>query len=846
MATRTSTQSGNFNSTATWGGNPVPVDGDDFIVNYGHIVTINDDRRVTNGYNDSYVRGKLYMTGSGKLRMNGILYVDNTAGYTTWFTEGVNSAGFFRMDPGALLEIKGTNSEQHRLQIQNQQYVTCEIEGTNPNPQTTLSVSAEINDTSLVVDDASQFAAGGWITIYRNDYVNKDQNYIKSDESVWIQDVDSLNDVIYFRKFVSPETIIINASNSTITVDNAKVLRVGYKIIFGSGDNRNIKTITAIDFDKNILTVNSSITGSVVNEKIYRTGLDKAHISTDIVLRLAAVLTQDSNQGTNTIVVNNTNGFSVGDLIMVPVNDPNYSNATSWDNIMDYTISSIDTNTKTITLTGGFSSPATTTLQRNAKVGVGGIVVNLTRDTKIKAPEGTTYGTDQTSFVHSANLPGNYTRRIRLSNCLINVGANSVSAEYGCIGLRGSFSYQNTTASGVGTSYTSYFDGIVIYPTRRISRNCGYWWDHHYLNTRNCISYNSGSWPFARYGNNHGFFGNIAARCADNIYFEGMYDTSTQIAYNFCTRFANNVLQFSQWYEPTSIVRQNILVFSTGYPIYAIYLFGTPVIQDCYINYFLLWPYMERGSQLIFNNCYLGNSWDVTNWNGTGVYSDSINVPDVATGRMERKSAQSSNLMCHGYNFEYGKSVAWNRRALRLYDNNEGAWRVYPDRDQGGWMGFTNDIYIPANSQVFIRASVKTASGNTNYPYIFARNYIDGSYSGRFFNLSESVLDFNSPLVSPGVGFLDTSVRFTASSNTWENRTLTLPAIPFDYYLVIGIGCSESASNSRLGWWEKDLDIAIENSNGLVENVQYINSLSTRLPVRVKSSMNQLKTILGG
>jgi hypothetical protein len=239
------------------------------------------------------------------------------------------------------------------------------------------------------------------------------------------------------------------------------------------------------------------------------------------------VLTQDSNQGTNTIVVNNTNGFSVGDLIMVPVNDPNYSNATSWDNIMDYTISSIDTNTKTITLTGGFSSPATTTLQRNAKVGVGGIVVNLTRDTKIKAPEGTTYGTDQTSFVYSANLPGNYTRRIRLSNCLINVGANSVSAEYGCIGLRGSFSYQNTTASGVGTSYTSYFDGIVIYPTRRISRNCGYWWDHHYLNTRNCISYNSGSWPFARYGNNHGFFGNIAARCADNIYFEGMYDTST-------------------------------------------------------------------------------------------------------------------------------------------------------------------------------------------------------------------------------------------------------------------------------------------------------------------------------
>ena len=32
MAVRTSTQSGNFNSTATWGGNAVPVDADQFIV----------------------------------------------------------------------------------------------------------------------------------------------------------------------------------------------------------------------------------------------------------------------------------------------------------------------------------------------------------------------------------------------------------------------------------------------------------------------------------------------------------------------------------------------------------------------------------------------------------------------------------------------------------------------------------------------------------------------------------------------------------------------------------------------------------------------------------------------
>lgn len=845
MATRTSTQNGNFHSTSTWGGNDVPVDGDIFIVNYGHIVTIDDDRRVTNGFDDSYVRGKLHITGSGKLRMNGILYVDNTAGYTTWFTEGVNSAGFFRMDPGALLEIKGTNAEQHRLQIQNHPYVTCEVEGTNPNPKTTLASNAEINSTSFVVNDSSQFVVGDWITIYRNDYADKDYNYLKSDESVWIHDIDTITNTIYFKKFVSPEATIINVLDSNIVVNNAKVMRVGYKIIFGFSENRNIKTITAIDFNNNIITLDSSVSGSVINEKIYRTGLDKSHISTDIVLRLAAVLTQNSNQGTNTIIVNNTNGFNVGDLIMVPVNDPLYSNATSWDNIMDYTISAIDTNTKTITLTGGFSSPATTTLQRNAKAGVGGIVVNLSRDTKIKAPEGTTYGTDQASFVYSANLANNYTRRMIFTNCLINVGANSNNVDYGCIGLRGSFSYQNTTASGVGTSYTSYFDGVVIYPTYRISRNCGYWWDHHFLNIRNCISYNTASWAFARYGNNHGFFANIAAR-SEQVYLEGMYETVTRVEYNFLTRCSNTAFAINQWYEPTSVISQNMIVFNTAYPFAVTYQFGVGLIRDCYIDYFVLWPNLERGNELILSNCYLGNSWDVTNFNNTGVYGDSVNMGDTSAARMERRSSRLGNIICHGYNFEYNKSIVWNRRALRFYNSNEASWRVYPDRDQSGWMGFTNDIYVPANSRVFIRASVKTASSNTNYPYIYARNYIDGTFNGKFYNLSDSVINFNSSTVSPGVGFIDTSVRFTSSNNTWENRTLTLDALPFDYYLVVGIGCDGAANNSRLGWWEKDLDIGIENPNGLIENVQYIHSLSTRLPVRVKNSIDQIKTILGG
>ena len=107
MATRTSSQSGNFNATSTWGGSAVPVDGDQFVVSAGHIVTVNDDRRTTNGYHNSTINGKLHITGTGKLRMNGQLDITST-GSSGYFTSGDSTTGaYFRMDNGAVLEIKG-------------------------------------------------------------------------------------------------------------------------------------------------------------------------------------------------------------------------------------------------------------------------------------------------------------------------------------------------------------------------------------------------------------------------------------------------------------------------------------------------------------------------------------------------------------------------------------------------------------------------------------------------------------------------------------------------------------------------------------------------------------------
>jgi hypothetical protein len=366
------------------------------------------------------------------------------------------------------------------------------------------------------------------------------------------------------------------------------------------------------------------------------------------------------------------------------------------------------------------------------------------------------------------------------------------------------------------------------------------------LNIRNCVSYNTNSWAFARYANDHGFFNNIAARYADQIYLEGMYNNSTEVSYNFATRSGNTAYGFSQWYEPSSRFRQNYAVFNTSYPMTVQYQNGLSYVDNCYIDYFILWPYGERSSIFLINNSYLGNSWDVTNFNGFGAYSDGLNLADGTQGRMDGRSAFMQQFVCHGYNFKQGNSINWNRRALRVYDFNESAWRVYPDRDQSGWMGFTNDVYVPANTRVFIKASVKTASGNTNYPYIYARHYLDGYNNGIFHNNNETVTTFDSSNVTPGIGFRDISVRFTNSSNIWENRTLTLPKLPFDYYLTVGIGCLDSDNNSRLNWWEKDLDISIENSNGLIETNSLVNYNNTKNNVVVRNSITQLKTILGG
>jgi hypothetical protein len=930
MATITSTTSGPFNSGSTWVGGVVPADRDSFIINYGHFVSVTGDQRRAAGFDDSYVRGKLHIYPSGQLRMSGILYVDNTAGYTSVFSSGNSStAGFFRMDPGSILEIRGTNTEQHRLQVQAHGYVTCEIEGTNPNPQTTVSSQVENRGTSLVVADASKFAAGDWINVYKAERAGKDWQYYKSDEGVWIHDINYNTNTIYFREFVSATTNILSASGSNLTVNDASVFRVGEQVIFGTGNNLNIRSINDINIPANQISISGSISGTVVGQSMYSTGFEKYHASGDNVLRIAATTTQDLAVGTDIIPINNTNGFSVGDLIVIPRNDPVFTNGTTWDRIQDYTISAVNSGNKTITIgTPGYSNtqrgvatisianPAVITLSnhgmlRNSRIiittsgslpspivantpyyvldnssyttsafniatsisgtpisTVGGtstgnhylqhyglindtkkdnLIINLTRDTKVRAPEGTIYGVqDEASFIFFAyfSTAANYYRRYKLKNFEMFLGSNTNSVEYKCLGIRGHNSFSLTQFG----NYVSELDGITIRPSRRNTDNSGYLWEQHQLNMRNCVSYNSGGFGIYRYGNNTGLFNNISIRHGGWGYYNGgHYEPLSQHQYNY---ISNNSSGFglSQNPDSTATVSHNYVLFSFDHPFYMDYNVSNFQLYKFYFNYFINWPRSERVGIINFVNSYFGNDWDVT---GLGLYyNDSLNMYGRSYYSQERTTAFSAFFNSINHNFKYGNSCSWNRRALRLWDSSVGAWRVYPDRDDALWMGFDNLIFVPANSTVYLTGSVRTFKNllygsNTNYPYIRAQKATDYS-NGKYFVSADTPLVSSSPYNTENIGFFDSTQYTSASLDNFETKTLTVSPQPYDYYLMAGIVCNGSANNSRLGWWEKDLEIIMTNPHPSLENQAFVNSLTTRKPIVIRSSLGTKKTRWGG
>ena len=238
MANLTSSQSGNWATSSTWGGS-TPAAADTFTISQGHKVTVNSDVRTGDGFGDISVRGNLHFATNGKFRMNGRITVQGN-GSTDYsksggvsaqdFTEGGGSSGALLSATGnnILLEFNGTNSDQHGIWIENVTYSSWKFIGDDSVTTTTISSEASVEDSYLTVADEAGFGIGDWISIYN---AGQQDYRVRSDEGCWIHDIDTSNNRIYTKKFVGPKAIVSSASGTSLVVDYSNIFRVGLSLI---------------------------------------------------------------------------------------------------------------------------------------------------------------------------------------------------------------------------------------------------------------------------------------------------------------------------------------------------------------------------------------------------------------------------------------------------------------------------------------------------------------------------------------------------------------------------------------------------------------------------------------
>jgi len=396
MATITSNSSGNWATGSTWVGGSVPAADDLVVIAHGHKVTLNTNIQSAKT-GDVTIDGNLHFANGGKMHLDGRMTVKNTSNSNNTageFVEGTSTSGsLLSMVGGTEIKISGDNSAQHGIQVDSRRWCGVQIDGSEPTLITTVDGNHDPDSSYISVADASNFAANDRISLYKRE----EDFTIANDECFHIHDVDTTNDRIYFRQWVCPEATIQSVSGSTITVDDASVFRVNYLLIFGTGNNRNVLRVTAIN--GNVITFGSTVDNdpSLTGAKVYQTGTEKHHISGKFCRRIASAIATEyvGGAGVRTITLNDVTDFSAGDTVYIHIsfskaggNLNNYyytasgfgstslgGNEGIWRLKAIYTISSVDASAKTITVDRD--------ILFNGQVG--GPVVNMTRDVVIKA-----------------------------------------------------------------------------------------------------------------------------------------------------------------------------------------------------------------------------------------------------------------------------------------------------------------------------------------------------------------------------------------------------------------------------------------------------------------------------
>tara|TARA_R100000234_G_scaffold29362_1_gene16999 strand:- start:1872 stop:4649 length:2778 start_codon:yes stop_codon:yes gene_type:complete len=788
MATITSTQTGGWHETSTWVGGSVPAADDLVVIAHGHKVTLSTDIQSTRT-GDVTIDGNLHFANGGKMHLHGRMTVKNTShnsNSTGEFVQGTAASGsLLSMVGGTEIKISGDNSAQHGIQVDSRKWCGVQIDGSEPTLKTELNGNHDYRSTYLTVDDSANFTANDLISIYRRE----EDFRLKNDECFWIHDVDTSNHRIYFKHYVYPRAkskfvapIIISSVGSSIKVDDASVFRVGYQLIFGTGSDRNVLTVTAINKRTNIITFGSTVTnpGNQANNYVYQTGTEKYHLADSHVRRLSSAMaaTYSGAASLRTVVVNNAADFSVGDHIYIEACGDNSYQYTSgsensiWRHNLMYKISGI--------------SGTTLTVDRDILYDgkVGGLITKMTRDVVIKAcasnGDDVADGDQDTARVFfnvkywTSNGWNNApTRRVKIKYVqFLGLGYNTgdstnFRAGVTIAGYNGYYDTKitgsaadNTTvhsSSGVSQTGENYVDGcsfssynLVSNSTRDGDSYPGICSRHPYgMVFRNHVVVGAGRgvWHWSsQYGvKSHGHI--IAACNYVNIEIGAGYEYCNEFSYMYL-RMAEDyafllyhlrqgtstcVQHFDIAYQNSYAVRVEYGVMSTIRRIYAWkYRYNyTPDGTDA--NQAILdsrvYPNYWCASSLLYNCDH------TPNWTTSTIanYSSSHNQPYRGT------SARSGrlNFLEHGFREEESLEIFQSMAKLVRDGRQDADWIVSPS----GTPTAESRIYVPANTAVKIRALVrvndKTYNGGTDtvddnsLPVLIARSAHMSALMGR-------------------------------------------------------------------------------------------------------------------
>ena len=765
MATITSNSSGNWATGSTWVGGSVPAADDLVVIAHGHKVTVNTNIQSTRTGNVT-IDGNLHFANGGKMHLHGRMTVNNTSNSNNTageFVDGTSTSGsLLSMVNGTEIKISGNNDDQHGIQIHSRKWCGVQMDGSEPTLNTQLNGAHAIGSYYLTVDSATNFTAGDMISLYDYDV---DWRF-NSDECLYVHDVDASNNRIYIRHFTPPTAVIQSQSTNTITLDDASVFRVGYKIIFGTGNNRNTLEITGIS--GNVVTFGSNITGTVTGLTAYMSGLEKGHTDDRQIRRLASVITTNiAANNTNQIVLNNAADYSTGDVLALEIWDDTGDNvytsgseSNRWRHNILYTVTGKSGNTLTVDRTIPYKSDA-----------YKAIVTKITRDIIIKACDTSgneiSDGDQDTARVFfnvrywTSNGWNNApTRRIRIKNVYFkNLGYNTkdstnfrggvviggYNGRYGST-LAGSAHDNSTIHNSNGYSQTgeNYVSGCSItayslvsnttrdgdtYPSLVIRHPYGM-----VVRNNTCVGTARGLWRWST-----GYFTKIYGQISmvsnySSMQNESMYSYHSCQEYMFGRMAEDYGIMFHHcWQEQGNVVRHLDIQNQNSYAFYFSSSIHNFKIDRAYFNRYRYTYVNERVLNLTFQNShFMPNLWDGTNGYYTGAagyVNDDIAFEGNSQNDLSRHDGEDCRVFWLDQGYRNGEVVEVSRRLAKV--NKKGtAYNDYLTSTSND-KHFLYKVFVPANTVVKLRSKLKVnnltyrgaaAVGNSaSYPYLIAK-----------------------------------------------------------------------------------------------------------------------------